>query len=167
MTDDEKLAALTEAFEKIGVEDPADCARYQLERNVPELARLSFIKAAWDGVVNEGDTGWIQRQLEDFRRDPNGVGNGAGRALERLLKLGAKPEDLTDLVRSMQYETLFAVCYVADNCGDDYRNPLSPKEHWHLVLGEDCPPSHLDVGGLHESVLQMDRTGREMRPRPE
>ena len=166
---DQQLKALAEAFRKLGFSDDQSrsSAEYQISSGAPELARVSFLKAAWIGVVSEENDSWIDRCLADYTRDPEGVGSGAGRALQRLLALGASRMDLTDLVRSMQFETLFEVCSVVDNCGDVYNDPLSPKAHWHLRLGEECPPKHEDVGGLHESVLETDPTGREMKPRPE
>jgi hypothetical protein len=163
------VEGLAAAFRKLGFseEESRRKAEYQVSSERPELARMSFLKCAWAGVISEGNSEWIERRIESFRRDPNGEGSGAGRALELLLRIGANPNDLTDLVRAMQHETLSEVCCVIDNCGDTYNDPFNPKAHWHLVLSEVCPPEKNDVGGLHESVLETDPTGREMRPRPE
>lgn len=166
---DKKLKALTEAFVQLGftADESRAKAEYQLNDGSPELARMSFLKAAWAGVVAEENDAWIQRRIDTFKNAPEGVGNGAGRALIRLLKLGASKKDLTDLVRTMQFETLDEVLNVIDNSGDPYNDPLAPASHWHLTLVKKCPARKNDVGGLHESVLQTDPTGREMRPRPE
>jgi len=153
----------------LGAPGPEGWASSQFEEGIPQLARFSLLRAAWSGVVQEGDMTWIERELDRYRKEPNGVGAGAGRALSRLLDLGARAEDLTELVRTMQWHELFHVCSVVDGAVDDYRNPWQPDEHWHLVLHEDLERCRVDkdVSGLHESVLELDPTRREMRPRPE
>jgi len=62
----------------------------------------------------------------------------------------------------MQYELLFSLCYLLDDPGDleDEVRDLS----WCLVrLGENGEILGA-IQALHESVLGMDPTGREMRP---
>ncbi len=166
---DQKLEALTEAFVQLGYSEEESRAKaaYQVKDGSPELARMSFLKAAWAGVVAEENDDWIQRRIDTFKKAPEGVGNGAGRALIRLLKLGANKKVLTDLVRTMQFETLNEVLNVIDNSGHPYNDPLAPALHWHFTLVKKCPARNVDLGGLHESVLETDPTGREMRTRPE
>jgi hypothetical protein len=164
------LSELTELFRELGAPDPESWARSQFQEGIRQLARFSFLKAAWRGVVQEGDVDWIEQEVDRYQKDANGVAAGAGRALSRLLDSGASADNLTQLVRRMQWQTLFHVCGTIDDCGHDYHNPWRPDEHWHLVLHEDlekCQFTNADVGGLHESVLELDPTGREMRPRPE
>jgi len=164
------MSELIGLFRELGAPDPESWARSQFREGIQQLARFSFLKGAWRGVVQEGDTGWIEREVELYQKKPNEVGAGAGRAILRLLDLRADTEDVTELVRTMQWQTLFHVCAVVDSATDDYANPRHPDEHWHLVLHgdlEQCRFDRAQVGGLHESVLETDPTGREMRPRPE
>jgi hypothetical protein len=164
------LEELTNIFRESGAPEAELWAGSQFREGIQQLARFSFLKAAWRSVVDEDEPGWIEEELAYYRKDPNGVGAGAGRALSRLLETGVQRQDITELVRTMQWQTLFYVCSIIDNSIDGYENPWKPDEHWHLVLHKDldCPTTvEEDVGGLHESVLELDPTGREMRPRPE
>ena len=43
-------------------------------------------------------------------REPDAPCAGIGPALQRLLAEGVNPQDLTDVVRVMQYELLFGLC---------------------------------------------------------
>ena len=83
-------------------------------------------------------------------------------ALERLRELGAKAEDLTDLVRGMQVALMSSLMYLLDDPGDVAREA---EVAWALL--EISPSNEVVavISSLHESVLQTDPTGREMRPR--
>lgn len=88
---------------------------------------------------------------------------GVGAALSRLRAAGANDQDLTELVRGMQAQLLFSLCCQLDDPGEV--EPEVEDVHWALVQingeGEILGP----ISGLHESVLETDPTGREMRPR--
>ena len=78
--------------------------------------------------------------------------------------LGAKDHEITDIVRGMQASLLFHLCYLLDEGGDLESEVLGIK--WGLIqINPDGHPLE-PISGLYESVLEMDPTGREMRPRP-
>jgi len=84
--------------------------------------------------------------------------------LRRLRDIGASESDLVDLVRGTQGQLLFHICYLLNDPSIDDRE-LS-EVGWALVETDaEFEPTDRAVGGLHESVLQTDPTGREMRPR--
>lgn len=60
----------------------------------------------------------------------------------------------------MQWQLLFSLCYLLDEPGD-----LEPEVRhiaWRLFqVAEDDQPIDI-IGGLHESVLDTDPTGREI-----
>jgi hypothetical protein len=88
---------------------------------------------------------------------------GAGHALESLIAKGATPEELIDLVRGMQAELLFRLCYLLEDPALD--EPEVSDIAWGLfTLDPDGRPK-ARLTGLHESVLETDPTGREMKPR--
>ena len=63
----------------------------------------------------------------------------------------------------MQAQLLFGLCYLIDDPGEleEEIEGLS----WALVeLDTEGAVLH-QIGGLHESVLETDPTGREMRPK--
>lgn len=156
------LTQLTELFRKVGARDPGGWAASQLNEGIPQLGRYLFLRAAWRNVVSEGDTRWMDAVMEHTRRDPTGV--GAVPALERLLSHGIAREDLNAVVRTSQYELLFGLMYLLDDPGE--LEPEVQDTAWGLFLvdGDGRPTAHL--GGLHESVLELDPTGGELPPRP-
>jgi hypothetical protein len=93
-----------------------------------------------------------------------------GKAVDAILATGASTQDLTTVVRIMQWTSLFGFCVLLD--GDLMFRAgagLAPLQElvgfrWQLssVDENDMPVDPIE--GLHGSVLQTDPTGREMRP---
>jgi hypothetical protein len=70
-------------------------------------------------------------------------------------------EDLITVVRVMQWRLLSGICYLLDDPGtvEDKVKDIA----WRLFqVGEDDAPVAL-IGGLYESVLDLDPSGQEMR----
>jgi hypothetical protein len=160
------LGELTALFKKLGAREPASWARSQLEEGIPQLQRFLFLRQAWRGVVRESDTDWMQHYIQRAQRNPDRPYAGVGHALRRCLDRGASAQDINDIVRGMQAEFLFGLCYLLDD-------PMFTEKElsdfgWGLFQvdrnGRPGPPR---IGSLHESVLETDPTGREMRPRNE
>ena len=158
----EDLERLIQIFRDLGANDPQGWARSQTREGIPQLHRFMFLQQAFArGVQDEADTGWIDRLLAQSPSDDTPYA-GQHRALASLREKGATDQELTDLVRCVQVEALFSFCYLLE--GNMEGEPQSVQ--WGLYgLDEEDEPA-LPIGGLHESVLQMDPTGREMRPRP-
>jgi hypothetical protein len=155
-----KLAAL---FRKLGARDPDDWARSQLEEDIPQLARFLFLRQAWRAVLDEADATWITAAIARADSRPDEPYAGVGHALRKLRSRGATDEELTDLVRGMQAELLFQFCYLLEDPGDV--EPEVADISWSLVQVDHDGNVLANVDGLHESVLETDPTGREMRPR--
>jgi hypothetical protein len=161
---DTPLMKLTEVFEALGATAPESWARSEITDGIPRLARFLVLRQAWRSVLSEDDESWIARELEYCRQHAREPGAGAGLALTRLLDVGAEKRDLTDLVRVMQWRLLASLCYLLEDPGDV--EPEASHVAWALFeVDEDGRPGR-HVGGLHESVLETDPTGREMRPKP-
>jgi hypothetical protein len=146
---------LTDLFARLGADNPAGWARSQIREGIPQLARFLFLREAWKQVVPENDRAWLQWQ-ESI--DPAGPGGAVVPALARLKARGVDESDLTTLVRVMQWRLLFRLCYLLDDPGD--------FEHmaWRLFQVDDNDQPVAIIDGLHESVLQTEPRGREMRP---
>ncbi len=155
---------LTALFERLGAREPASWARSQLEEGIPQLQRFLFLRQAWRGVVGESDTDWMQRYIQRAEETPDRPYADVGHALRRCLDRGASAQDLNDIVRGMQAEFLFGLCYLLDD-------PMFTEKElsgfgWGLFQADgDGRPVPPRIGRLHESVLDTDPTGREMRPR--
>ena len=157
------LDELKDIFTRLGADDPQAWARSQHEEGINQLHRFVFLRQAWKGVCSENDDSWIDRQIAAFHRWPDGPYAGVGRALERLLALGADRRDLVDLVRGTQVEALAGFSYLLSD--PDLSHEVR-EMGWALVETDEAwNPTDRGIGGLHESVLSLDPTRREMRPR--
>ncbi|MBX3402497.1 MAG: hypothetical protein KF699_03695 [Phycisphaeraceae bacterium] len=80
---------------------------------------------------------------------------------------GVTDEELTDLVRTMQFSALFNFLNALDNPPGDVSDlPLAKATRWGLFRVDPETGIPIEtVGGLYESLLETDPTGREMRPR--
>lgn len=154
---------LAATFRKLGARDPEDWARSQVEEGIPQLARFLFLRQAWRQIVQEDDSSWIDASIDRARSHPEEPYAGVGHALGKLRARGATKEGLTDVVRGMQAQLLFSICYLLEDPGDV--EPEAGDVGW-VLAQVDQEGTVLDtIGGLHESVLETDPTGREMRPR--
>ena len=154
-----KRDELTELFRRLGARNPADWARSQFDENLPQLARFLFLREAWKLVVADNDADWIRDRINDV---PGGPGGEIGPALQRLLASGAGESDLTTVVRTMQWRLLSGLCQLLDDPG--YLEEEARDVAWRLfqIDGDERPTAVM--AGLHESVLEADPTGGEMRP---
>ena len=154
---------LTAVFRRLGARDPEGWARSQIVEGINQLARFLFLRQAWGLVVDESDAGWIERHIKRAEAKPREPYAGVGLALKALRARGAEGDEILDLVRGVQAELLFNLCYLLDEGGDLEAEAFGVE--WGLVEidQEGRPREH--IGGLHESVLDTDPTGREMRTR--
>src|SRR5262245_53327918 len=106
---------LIELFRKLGARDPEGWAASELKEGIPQLHRYLFRRQAWRMIVPEDDSSWIDASIQAARSNPNQPYAGAGLALERLREKGATAAELTDLVRSMQAQLLFHLCYLLED----------------------------------------------------
>lgn len=156
------LDALAKQFALLGARNPTEWARSQVEEGVPQLARFLFLRQAWNLVVAEDDATWTADMQASAKRRPSDPGAAAGPALERLLAQGARAEDITTVVRVMQWRMLASLCYLLDDPGT-LESDVEGVAWGLFQLDQDEQPVAA-MRGLHESVLEADPTGREMRP---
>jgi hypothetical protein len=154
---------LTALFQKLGADDPEGWARSQIQEGILQLPRFLFLRQAWRQIVEEGDSSWIEYALQRAQTHPDEPYAGVGHALKKLRARGATDEELTDVVRGMQAQLLFSLCYLLEDPGDVEAEVADVR--WALVQIDEEGHVLGNVDGLHESVLDMDPTGREMRPR--
>jgi hypothetical protein len=154
---------LTALFRTLGATDPEDWASSEIEEGIPQLHRFLFLRQAWRMIVNEDDPSWIGRLIQSAEASPNQPYAGVGHALKKLRARGATEEEITDLVRGMQAELLFGFCYLLEDPGEV--EPEVAHVAWSFVRVDAEGEPLGNIPGLHESVLELDPTGRGMRPR--
>ena len=157
-----KLAQLTQLFRQAGASNPEQWARSEIDEDIPQLARFLFLRQAWRSVVSAGDTTWVDQQIAHSLAHQDAPGASLGIALQRLLKQGCSREDLTEVARTMQWELLHSLCYLLSDPSIEEAD--LQQVSWALVeVGADGKFGRV-IGGLHESVLETDPNGREMKP---
>jgi hypothetical protein len=157
------LPTLTALFEKLGARDPESWAASQLDENIPQLHRFLFLREAWRRVVSDGDPKWIDAHIRESEKRPDAPYTGVGAALKRALAAGVSPEDLTEITRGIQAQFLFGLCYMLEDNG--LTEPELEGVAWGLFQTDEDGQPLAPITGLHESVLDTDPTGREMRPK--
>jgi hypothetical protein len=165
MNQEKRVEELTETFRRIGAAEPHSWARSEVTEDIPQLCRFLFLRQAWRLLVTEEDDSWIDNAIKQSERSPGAPCSGIGPALKHLIAKGIDRQDLTDVVRVMQYEVLFGLCYLLEDPGDI--EPEVADVCWGLLELDEDGRTGRPICGLHESVLSTDPTGREMRPRPE
>lgn len=166
MSKEQEIQQLTEHFRALGAFDPESWASSQIEEGIPQYARLVFLRQAWLSIIVDGDTSWIELQIQMAERGPRQPGGGIGPALKRMLAAGVTREDIAEVVRVMQWSVLASIAYQLDDPGVvEYPSDETPRVNWTLFEVDDDGQPLYPIDGLHESVLDTDPTGREMRPK--
>ena len=76
---------------------------------------------------------------------------------------GASQDDLTTVVRVMQWKLLAGLCRLLEDPGT-LESEVKGNSWRSFQAVEDEAPT-VPIGGLFESILETEPTGREMRPR--
>lgn len=150
---------LTELFAKLGAPMPEAWAKSQIGEDIPQLARYLFLRQAWRLVIGVDDHSWISKMRP---KHPSQSGAEFGPAIDRLLAAGAQQEDLTTIVRIMQWWLLSGLCVLLEDPGR--LEPEVADMAWLLFRVDENDNPVEPIDGLVESVLFTDPTGREMRP---
>ena len=156
---EDEIKRLTGVFRKLGADDPESWAYSQVKEGIPQLARFLFLRQAWRDIVSADNHHWIGAYINAFDANPTGPYGGVGWALKRLQAKGATSEELSHLVRGMQAELLFSICYLMEDPGE-LEEEVSDTQ-WQFFLLDDDGQPFCPIGGLHESVLETDPTGNE------
>jgi hypothetical protein len=158
-----KTSKLTRLFELAGANDPQSWAKSEVDEGIPQLARFLFLRQAWRQILAEGDVTWIDREIQHSKRSPDAPGAGLGHSLSRLLSSGANRDDLTEVARTVQWQLLHGLCYQLSD--PSIEEPELSDVGWGLFEVDEDGNAGRPIGGLHESVLDTDPSGREMRPK--
>jgi hypothetical protein len=148
---------------RLGAPDPGQWVRSELSEGIAQRARFLFLRGLWDRAINrwiDSPKNWIEQHIARSLKAPNGYFAEAGAAMDRLVKLGASPEDLGQVARYIAYSTAFDVVHrVDETCEEDASDEMPG---WALIeLDAAGSPTGRAVGGLHEDLLNLDPSGRD------
>jgi hypothetical protein len=157
--------ALIDLVAQLGAPNPTQWATSELSEGIPQLLRFLFLREAWRNVQDEDDHSWIEREISSAAAGPENPYAQLGSALSRCREKGVSDQDLTDICRCLQVKMMFNICYLLSDGPQDVPEQLEDVA-WSLFrVNENERPVGPPVDALHESVLETDPTGREMRPR--
>lgn len=153
------LKNLTEVFRQAGAKDPESWASSQIEEGINQLGRFSFLKTITSEWLKEDDIEWVDNQIEHDFSQPGDPFSQLPKALKEMVDKNVNRETILSLIRVIQYNTLFHVCSAIDRSFE----ADTPIKSWALFeVDEDENPKETIVG-LHESLLDFDPSGNEMR----
>lgn len=154
---------LTALFRRLGAREPESWAASQIDEGIPQLHRFLFLRQCWARIEERANPASIDAVVEAAEREPSLPFAGAGLVLKRCLEAGVDRADLVELLRAVQAEFLFEVCYLLED--PSLYEPELDDVGWCVVsTDENFEPTRRSVGGLYESVLDMDPSGRECKP---
>jgi hypothetical protein len=132
--------------------------------------RELFLTNLWGLLVKEdewvdGYPSWIESWIRGI--PPGSVPDDA---LHRILARGVDLDDLTDVVRNMQYEVIYNVCQLLDDPAlPGIRRGTHPDQveaGWELTAVRTAPPAdRRPIGELHADLDDYDPRGRCGEPR--
>jgi hypothetical protein len=148
---------------QMGFPSPDAIVRSEVEEDIPQLARHTFLKGAWAGIVPDDDLSWIGEQEGSSKPGSKQPYAGVADAIRKLKAQGTDMRALAEIVRGMQAQLLFHIAYQLSDPDSVAGNDGSIG--WALVEASEDGEFGREISGLHESVLGTDPTGRDMRPR--
>ncbi len=148
---------LIEQLSALGAPHPEAWARREFREHLPQLSRFLLLRHLWSEAIDAWSDSllWVENLIQDAEKSPNGQFADAGRALKRLLDLGADPKDIGTLARFVAYESVFSVIHAIDEGYDVEQEGEWPG--WALV--ERDPLGHItkrELEKLHADLLGLD-----------
>jgi hypothetical protein len=104
--------------------------------------REEFLREVWAEIINKPLSGdWVETMMRSAKARADAPFADVGMAVDRLLKLGARREDLSAIARWAGYEAVFSALFMLDDA-----------------------PVEGGVAGLYSELVGADPTGRAGRP---
>jgi hypothetical protein len=144
-------------FKSLKAKGAEDWARMEADGEA-YLARFLFMQGAARCVIDEDET-WLEGYDKDYP---------ISGAIDRILKKGIDPRDLTDVVRDAQWDVLYNLLTLLEN-GDhgieDLQERVPVVADWRLCeIDADERPTGRLLQALHEDIGDFDPTGRGGAP---
>jgi hypothetical protein len=125
-----------------------------------------FLRGVWAKIPDETEVAWVDRVAT---QPPSAVPLGDMGALVRKMRdAGITAEEIARFAKLVGYETAFGIMYHLGDSNASYEGfpPESEWLRWRVFLIDpDSEVPREPLLGLHEPLLSMDPSGREMRPK--
>ena len=124
-----------------------------------------FLRGVWHSMIPRiDDLAWVER-VASLAGTDEPLGD-LGPIVRRMLDAGVSPGDVARFAQITGYETAFGICCHLDDPYASYEDANDDEDElaWGLFLIDDSGKPTMPLVGLHESILGMDPSGREMRP---
>lgn len=136
------IAMHSKAIE-LGMAEPEEVVRVDLERDAPEMARQTFLRRIWTDYIRS----WSHENISSYR------------VADDIITQGVNTDDIIKLAQMVAYETAFGILWLLDS-------GCEPKEGgvrgWRLVeIDDQDHPTGRVIDALHESILGADPTNNE------
>lgn len=144
-SDEDALKALTQRMAELGASEPGSWASSEIREGIPQQARFLVLRRIWANTL----TPW---------RDPGALRRNE--SLAQLLDRGADQELLAEVLRGVIFDAVSDVIMIIDEGYD----PDAPGNAPGWTLTETDSGGNAtgrQVGGLHESLLEVDPNGIE------
>ncbi len=141
----------------------------EITDNRPAVTRWLFLQQLWPGIIDgyAASTEWIDRFITQTTADPTGSFADAGHAMKRMVAAGVPTTDIAQVMRFAAYEAVFGVLsFIDDGFVQNIEGEEVEGRGWALVETDaEGELTGRTLDGLHESLLSMDPSGREGRPK--
>jgi hypothetical protein len=125
-----------------------------------------FLRGVWAKIPDEAKVSWVRRVAKLPPSD--GPLGDLGPLVKKMLDAGLTAGEIARFAKLIGYETAIGIMYLLEDPHACYEGfPPEPEQlQWRLYL---IDPESKEPGetlrALHESLLSMDPSGREMRPK--
>jgi hypothetical protein len=125
----------------------------------------SFVRSLWLNVPSEDDVSWVRRVAAlPLKNEPLG---DYGALVKRMLECGLSEYEIARFAKIVGYETAFCIAYMLGDPTAGLPSSSNPENvSWALFQTDETSEAPIaPLCGVHELVLRMDPSGREMRPK--
>jgi hypothetical protein len=125
-----------------------------------------FLRGVWAKIPDEADVSWVRRVAKQPLSD--GPLGDMGSLVKKMLDAGITAREIARLAKLIGYETAFGIMYLLEDPHASYEGfPPEPEQLlWRLnLIDPESEEPGEPLRALHESLLSMDPSGREMRPK--
>jgi hypothetical protein len=122
-----------------------------------------FARSVWLQLPDEEDTRWVRRMAEMPRSEQPCGDEGA--LIKRMLDCGLTEYEIARFAKLACYDAAFSLTYMLGDPGAGIEGMKVDRVEWRLFQTSSAGEAREQMYGMHEFLLQLDPSGRDMRPK--